>query len=282
MSIARSATVGSTAVFAAAITLRNGGNASAQVTLAEGNADCNAPQDAAWVSVPTPLLNVPPQGSQTAGIMLAAASLGLGTHAATLCVIGGTAEPIAVPLELDIHVPTPDPGNLLANGQFDVDLAGWSTGSGIDGGSTAWSGSEGAPESGSLQVVHPGGCKCLVYADSCVAVAPGGLYQLSYAIRNEGVAPPFASVVGAFVEWASDGACQTTFGDQVLDVPTGVPQGAWLMHTADLLATPVGAQSALVVLGVYDASSTPVSVLYDDVEFRVERVFASGFEGPEL
>ncbi|MEZ4331869.1 MAG: hypothetical protein R3F35_08935 [Myxococcota bacterium] len=132
--------------------------------------------------------------------------------------------------------PTPEIGNDIVDGQFDVDLGGWTC---ENGGVCSWVADDpmASTVSGSAEVVSAPGVGGRIYSN-CVAVTPGEDYVVDAFIKTR------SGVNGSlYLQWLASDTCVGLVSNQTLLTPP--PDNVWYRYR-DTLTAPPGAYGVRV------------------------------------
>ena len=170
------------------------------------------------------------------------------------------------------------PTNLLANPNFDSSLAGWIPVSpGVNEIRHAQGDSDGAPTSGSAEIMNLSGDGEVFSLAECVALTATGSYGLGGRVWLDSARPDAPSCYAVVDFHAGPGCTGGVLGTGITPGITGDTQGEW-RSLSGFVAAPAGAVSARVMF-VLDAGTSPdFAAGLDQLLFHRDEIFGDGFE----
>ncbi len=158
--------------------------------------------------------------------------------------------------------------NLIGNGTFDRDFAGWQART-TPNGTSAWSAedADGAPDSGSafFTTTHPNDSEFVPLLSRCVPVVAGESYVLSQDVRFQ-TGETTRGAAQIVLTWSASPDCRASlFGIGLVTERTGAP--SWFTDS-QTFAAPAGAVAASIQLGMdKDEAGGSLTAWVDNVSF---------------
>lgn len=153
--------------------------------------------------------------------------------------------------------------DLLPNGGFDTDIAGWST-LPPSGSSPVWSSEDCCGDSSSGSIELRAIAQFVVAGSSCIAVLGGTDFDLVTMVDTRPTGGLFGQA-GIQIRWYSDAGCTTETGSWQSWALGG--QQGWRRFGTTTTAPPDAMAAAIVLIAAGNGLSNGIDAFFDDIAF---------------